>query len=664
MLRVLRIERVGLVPAALVTHAEPTTTLYVRPTRAEGNTAVSEPCVECIRVEAAVPMTIAYDGRNHQVVTGTLLRVTDVPTDAVWVDVSMDGPFVNGKLPRVSVVYGRCEASMRWLDELYRAYVLRFPFKRSLAIRAVAGSGKTTTLLQLAAKFAEQRDKDPTLAGKRILYVAFNKQLVEDLRGKLHEHALTNVLTPTTFDALVKRVAEAEFAAKGQPFHLTGALTPQALTDHLPWFQGKAVAMKRAIIKQFATFCQHPTATTPDTLFPGKAMVKQLWDDTLSGRLLTFDGLRKRAHLEHWMRDRLDAQYARVFVDEAQDFDPIMLDILLTDTTVPKVFVGDPKQQIYEWRGTINAFERLPDNTLTLELYKTFRMGEPATSAVANLTKTPMISGVPDRDTRLTTDVTHATMPHDVPYTYLFRTWRGLLTTAQTIAELHPDITYFVHDFDRQMQNIEWLHDRLLRGGKAGNGFDEDDEMPAFLMKLTHEELAALKTSIESRRVRSPGQARCKLYTIHSFKGLEDAVVRVAGDVDPTTEPNLHYVALTRGTGRIYADVTEASSNTNGRRTTDKAAAKPPKAKAAPLATLLAALSPEERTLAEALALLRSERAKANDKPPYMVFTNKVLLAIAQQRPTNTAALLEMHGVGDKMVQNVGVAVLELVAGC
>ena len=40
-----------------------------------------------------------------------------------------------------------------------------------------------------------------------------------------------------------------------------------------------------------------------------------------------------------------------IMIDETQDFDLIMLNILLNDTTIPKIFVGDPKQSIYQFRG-------------------------------------------------------------------------------------------------------------------------------------------------------------------------------------------------------------------------------------------------------------------------------------------------------------------------
>ena len=53
-------------------------------------------------------------------------------------------------------------------------------------------------------------------------------------------------------------------------------------------------------------------------------------------------------------------------------------------TTIPKLFVGDPNQAIYEWRGCINAFEKLPENTIFCEFYSTFRIGEPACNTIAS----------------------------------------------------------------------------------------------------------------------------------------------------------------------------------------------------------------------------------------------------------------------------------------
>jgi superfamily I DNA/RNA helicase len=361
------------------------------------------------------------------------------------------------------------------------------------------------------------------------------------------------------------------------------------------------------------------------------------------------------------MKGVLDEKYARIFVDEAQDFDPIMLDILLNDTSSPKVFVGDPRQQIYEWRGTINAFERLPSDTLVLEFYKTFRIGEPAASTIAKLTQTPMISGIPERSTTLTLN-SELDAASDTPYTYLFRTWRCLLTRVQALTE-HPTDSFklWIYDYDRQMPIIERLHTRLLEAGNKRvqtSDFHEDDELPAFLMKLSHEELHTLKTSIEKCRVYNAKQATCRMYTIHSFKGMEDDVIRLAGDVNPTTEANLYYVGLTRGTSAIYADRLDQAKPA----TQAPAPANPSQAKKrVPLGDQLQSLSPDSKALAEALASFRKDRAANTNKPAYTVFTNKVLLALAEARPADLRNLRAIHGVGEKLVDNIGAELLELV---
>ena len=125
-------------------------------------------------------------------------------------------------------------------------------------------------------------------------------------------------------------------------FEFSGALTGHELSSRYDWFHGKAYRLKKQVIDAYARFCQDPKVTELSTSEPPwlHRWVVQLWRDTLNGSLLTFDGLRKMAHLQHWMKGVLDERYARVFVDEAQDFDPLMLDILLNDVTVPKVFVG------------------------------------------------------------------------------------------------------------------------------------------------------------------------------------------------------------------------------------------------------------------------------------------------------------------------------------
>ena len=151
-----------------------------------------------------------------------------------------------------------------------------------------------------------------------------------------------------------------------------------------------------------------------------------LWNKVLSYELITFSSIRKLVQINHWAKDYIDDKYNEIDIDEAQDFDLVMLEILLKDTNIPKLFVGDPLQAIYQFRGSINTFEYLPKNFMLIEFYSTFRVGEPACSEINNLCNNCwMISKSQDQ-----TLLEYNIIPSD-KYTYLFRSWKGLLLTAK-----------------------------------------------------------------------------------------------------------------------------------------------------------------------------------------------------------------------------------------
>lgn len=69
-----------------------------------------------------------------------------------------------------------------------------------------------------------------------------------------------------------------------------------------------------------------------------------------------------------------------------------------------------------------------------------------------------------------------------------------------------------------------------------------------------------------------------------------------------------------------------------------------------------------EREVFEALRTWRSSVAKEKKIPPYMVFSDATLVAIVQARPSSTAQLSAVSGVGAKKLDEYGDAVLEVLA--
>jgi len=442
---------------------------------------------------------------------------------------------ITKKLDSVRMIYARCKKSMYLLDDIHRDYVNKHDFKKGdiMAICSVAGSGKTTTLLNLA-----KIHKD-----KRILYTAFNTSLIEEINNKLREQKITNVKA-INIDKLLYHI----YISKTGNEHVNIVqLSPQTIADAVPWLKGKPFAIKKNTVKLYSDFCNQPTyAKSKDycdnVLKDTKTLLLQLWTKTLDGEFITFESLRKLSLNQQWFKKYVEDKYDMVMVDETQDFDIMMLRMLLDHTTIPKIFVGDPRQAIYEWRGSVNGFNYMPPNSLILEFYSTFRVGDPACETIRQRFSDCWMISKSKNETVLNEDL--KTLDNK-PYTYLFRTWRKLLQTASSMDNI------WINSFSEKIRAIRKQHALIMRG----ISFDDDeyeDDLPKFLKTLSISDLESMISKIEENMTT---MIKCsyKFYTIHGYKGLEDDNVRLSDDVTEEEE-NLYYVALTRGRKLIVED--------------------------------------------------------------------------------------------------------------
>ncbi len=487
-------------------------------------------------IENTTIYNMSIEGVKRRVFVGTEFNLSDLLENTCLgacalntekVLISLVGEFVD-----VPVAYARCKPSMFLLDDIHRAFIQDHDYSGGdvIVVKAGAGSGKTTTQLRLASRFSK----------KRILYLAFNKSLVQEIEGKLSGRGITN-MTTLTFDALLRRVY---IRVKGHVPEITD-LKPQTIGGFVPWLNGKSRKLKSYYCKQFSRFCSDVqygdmTSFCKGTLGKESKILEELWEKVLTGKMITFDSIRKLSFIGHWFKMYIDKEYDMIFVDEIQDFDMAMLRMLLDDTTLPKLFVGDPRQSIYEWRGCINAFDYMPKRALTVEFYSTFRIGEPALADICRRFKDCyMISKAP-QETRF------GTITDDDKYVYLFRSWRQLLTTARETTSM------WIYGFEQKIIQMRNLHEKL-QGVKDVEDMEFEDDLPSFLLSMSSEELNELICDI-ARNIVSKESSRIKFYTIHSYKGMEDDIIRVADDFIAKDEPNLYYVALTRGMKKICMD--------------------------------------------------------------------------------------------------------------
>ncbi len=69
-----------------------------------------------------------------------------------------------------------------------------------------------------------------------------------------------------------------------------------------------------------------------------------------------------------------------------------------------------------------------------------------------------------------------------------------------------------------------------------------------------------------------------------------------------------------------------------------------------------------DAALAEALRTWRLAEAKRRRQPPFTVFSNKTLDALAMERPASRDELLQVSGIGPKLAERYGTQILAIVA--
>lgn len=270
--------------------------------------------------------------------------------------------------------------------------------QRVLVIGAGAGTGKTFTLKQL----------EQVLYGNG-QYTAFNSSLVAESKAKF-QRAACNTTHSLAFRAVGRtfkhrlngpRVRSYEVAAKLKisdfvvelptsisPLDANG--NPATRTLKATWLAGQVMEATRRFcqsadksigkkhFKLIAGIDEHGkydnNDAVKDYLLP---FAQTMWNDLNdpNGSLpFSHDTYVKIWELgEGKDRPMIAADY--ILLDEAQDTAPVMLSILQKQTHALLILVGDDNQQIYEWRGAVNAMASFPGAPRKL-LSQSFRFGQ------------------------------------------------------------------------------------------------------------------------------------------------------------------------------------------------------------------------------------------------------------------------------------------------
>ncbi|MBB4920990.1 UvrD-helicase domain-containing protein [Streptosporangium saharense] len=441
-----------------------------------------------------------------------------------------------------------------------------------LVVEAGAGTGKTSTLRMAAA----------AMRGRGV-YLAFNKSIATEAA-----RTFPKSVSCSTAHALAYRAVGVAFRHR-----LDGPRLPVRETARLLGISGPLVLgegeerrklapeqVARLVMETVTGFCRTAAREVARRHVPrvngvdGAAaqqladvvhpMAVKAWED-----LTSVSGKLRFAHdvyLKMWQLSGPTIPADFILFDEAQDADPVISAVVQAQQA-QLIAVGDSQQQIYDWRGAINALQNWPAEK-RLFLTQSWRFG-PAIADEAN--RWLDLLGARLRLTG-TAAIRSRVAPCDQPRAVLCRTngeamvqamqglddkrrvalvgggnsVRRLAEAAQALKEgkgtAHPDLCAF----------STWAEVQ---------DYVENDEAGAdlsALVKLVDDHGTATLINA-ARRLVEEDQADLTISTAHKGKGREWASVRIAPDfrepkVDedgrpgrvPAGEARLAYVAVTR----------------------------------------------------------------------------------------------------------------------
>jgi hypothetical protein len=450
----------------------------------------------------------------------------------------------------------------------------RFRTRRPLKIAAFAGAGKTSTLQALA--------QSRTTSG---IYLAFNRAIAAEAKGKFPK----TVDCRTTHSIAMRAVQPTHRFSTGK---MTGNLYPRQLSaelglrDHMIANNLKLDAVHQAhlLIRTVRRFCQSASSIIGPEHVPQYGRLLGLnvaamagvrtWavseSNALWARMTNYRDpipLGHDGYLKLWASEKPKLAFDYILLDEAQDTNPVVLDVL-SRQTAQIVYVGDRHQQIYEWRGAINAMENIK-GCAEAYLTQSFRFGSVIADAASRVLKTlgetmpvrgnPAVSSNIGNGGRTDLARTNATVIKEI--------------LEALNAHLRPYVMGGTEDLKRQLSDVfelkqnkpgtcpEFFGFRNWAEVVAFSGTEEGEDLRTFVQLVEqHGEKRLWKAVISTDT--DEASADVVLSTAHKAKGREWDSVRLASDFlssKPTTskvtaeaEVRLFYVAMTRAKRMLH----------------------------------------------------------------------------------------------------------------
>lgn len=238
-----------------------------------------------------------------------------------------------------------------------------------IKINAVAGSGKTTTIIE----YAKAKPKS-----SNILYLAFNKSVKIEAAKKFAEREMHNVRVETAHSLAFRHIVfGSNYNLKANGYKIQEIVEILKLEGNGEKHAEYVVA--NHINKFFSYFCNSDKARVQDLNYldvvsdaKAKTFVKTYYADIEKQTRIFLSKMDKAEidithdfYLKKFQLSNPKLNYDYILYDEGQDASAAMLDVF-SKQKATKVIVGDTHQQIYGWRFAINSLEKLDFETYYL----------------------------------------------------------------------------------------------------------------------------------------------------------------------------------------------------------------------------------------------------------------------------------------------------------
>jgi superfamily I DNA/RNA helicase len=440
----------------------------------------------------------------------------------------------------------------------------------NVVVRALAGTGKTTTLAMAARQLNGSGQ-----------YVAFNKAIVTDSKGKFPSATACNTAHSLAFRAVGHRYSDRLNASKRVSDHdlatrlSLGAVRYTTTLNRTETLRPAGVA--RLIRETVQAFCSSADMQLGESHVQLPPLIEndnrrrtelaawmlpyaqQVWDDLADpAGVLQF---RHDHYLKIWQLSHPTITADYILFDEAQDADPVMLDVVRRQDA-QLVFCGDQFQSIYQWRGAVDALSRVEADHERW-LTTTFRYGQP----IADVANTYLQLLDSDALVRSASGTDSTIGPVGRPDVVLCRTNAGVMSALLRSLEL--DLTPAVVGGVAQIRSLANACQSLQTNGTTTHPelapFKSWDEVQEWantdareagtlgpIISLVSEHGPARLLAAIDRCTDDERSASITISTAHKAKGREWDTVRLYGDfphVNDMTDEELRlaYVAVTRG---------------------------------------------------------------------------------------------------------------------